>query len=80
MNLFQEKCESRTYHYKRAAVFRPPLSPIVAYQNFINPANCYAIILRTGASSTEVRASQSKSFLKPEVSCDIFDRPSARHN
>jgi hypothetical protein len=25
-------------------------------------------------------ASQSKSFLKPEVSCDIFDRPSARHN
>ena len=24
-NLFQKKCESSTYHYKGAAVFRPPL-------------------------------------------------------
>jgi|TARA_B110000495_G_C22418799_1_gene265271 hypothetical protein len=31
-NLFEKKCEGRTYHYKRAAVFAAP-SPIGAYQN-----------------------------------------------
>ena len=77
--LSHKRCESRTYHYKRGAVFRPP-SPIRAYQNWIIPVNCYAIIPRTGLLSTGVRSSQSNSFLKPEVSCDIFYRPSARHN